>query len=204
MSVWLDKPRHRPDGRHKTSGRTTIQSASQNFPEILSCFEPCPNGVALLFGRSHFSCTQFPYQGFSRPDQGNGHPDDWSNARNFHISSSRVRTMKAVTRTSEFWVRNLPYGWARPDGNPHVWTVAAIFPYLCFGKKSYSCSNTECRSDVLLKGSDGCKLEQFKASWHRGRSGRKVLVVRTNDALDSWASGRFITSSEGLKGIQFF
>jgi len=37
-------------------------------------------------------------------------------------------------------------------------TVAAIFPYMCFGKKSHRCSNTECRSDVLLKRPDGCKL----------------------------------------------
>jgi len=36
MSVWLDKPRHRPDGRHKASGRTTVRSAFQNFVEILS------------------------------------------------------------------------------------------------------------------------------------------------------------------------
>jgi hypothetical protein len=45
-----------------------------------------------------------------------------------------------------------------------VQTVAAIFPYLCFGMKSRSWLNTECRPDVLLKRSDGCKLEQFKAS----------------------------------------
>jgi hypothetical protein len=31
-----------------------------------------------------------------------------------------------------------------------VRTVAAIFPYLCFGKKSHSWSNIECRPDVLL------------------------------------------------------
>jgi len=24
MSVWLKKPRRRPDGRHKASGRTTV------------------------------------------------------------------------------------------------------------------------------------------------------------------------------------
>jgi len=56
--------------------------------------------------------------------------------------------------------------------------VAAIFPYLCFGKKSHSWSNTEWLPNVLLKRLDGCKLEQFEASRHRGRSGRKVLVVR--------------------------
>jgi hypothetical protein len=53
------------------------------------------------------------------PDQGNGCSDGWSDARNFHISSSRVRTMKTVVRTFEFWIRYLPYGWAHLDGNPH-------------------------------------------------------------------------------------
>jgi hypothetical protein len=44
-----------------------------------------------------------------------------------------------------------------------VRTVVAIFPYLCFGKKSHSWSNTECRLDVLLKRPNVCKLEQFEA-----------------------------------------
>jgi hypothetical protein len=65
-----------------------------------------------------------------------------------------------------------------------VWTVAVIFTYLCFGKKSHSWSNIEWRLDVLLKRPDGCKLEQFEASRHRGRSGQKVLILRTDDALD--------------------
>jgi hypothetical protein len=63
-----------------------------------------------------------------------------------------------------------------------VRTVAAVFPYLCFGKKSHSYLNIEWRPDVLLKHLDGCKLEQFEASRHRGRSGRKVLFVRMDDA----------------------
>jgi hypothetical protein len=36
MSVWLEKPRRRPDGGHKGSGQTTVRSAFQNFAEILS------------------------------------------------------------------------------------------------------------------------------------------------------------------------
>jgi hypothetical protein len=83
-------------------------------------------------------------------------------------------------------------------------TIAAIFPYLCFGRKSCSWSKSECRLEVLLKRPDGCKLEQLEASRHRGRSGLKVLIVQTDDALNSWASGRYITSSEQLQGIQFF
>jgi hypothetical protein len=79
-----------------------------------------------------------------------------------------------------------------------VRTVAAIFPYLCFGKKSHSWSNTKCHPDVLLKRPDRCKLEQFEASQHRGRSRRKVLVIRTDDALDRWVSRWYITSSRRL------
>jgi len=63
-----------------------------------------------------------------------------------------------------------------------VRTVAYVFPYLCFGKKSHSWSNTEQHPDVLLRRPNGCKLEQFEASWHRGRSRQKVLIVQTDDA----------------------
>jgi hypothetical protein len=124
-------------------------------------------------------------------------------ARNFHIKALRVRTMKTGVQTSEFWKRDLPYGWGVWMGIHIVRTVASVFPYLCFGKKSHSWSNTKWRPDVLLKRLDRCKLEQFEASRHRGGSGRKVLVVRTDDALDSWASGRYITSSGRLQGIWF-
>jgi hypothetical protein len=68
-------------------------------------------------------------------------------------------------------------------GTHIVRKVAAIFPYLCFGTKSFSLSNTERRPGVLLRCLDGCNLEQFEASRHRGRSGSKVLAVQMDDAL---------------------
>jgi hypothetical protein len=43
---------------------------------------------------------------------------------------------------------------------------AAVFPYLCLGRKSDFLSNTDKRPDELLKRSDGCNLEQFKTSGH--------------------------------------
>jgi hypothetical protein len=64
--------------------------------------------------------------------------------------------------------------------------------------------NTKSLPDVLLKRLDRCKLEQFEASRHRGRSGRKVLVVRTDDALDRWASEQYIMSFGRLVGNQIF
>jgi hypothetical protein len=51
---------------------------------------------------------------------------------------------------------------------------------------------------------DGCKQEQFKASRHRGRFGWKVLIVRTEDALVRWVSGRYITLSGRLAGNRIF
>jgi hypothetical protein len=144
-----------------------------------------------------------------------------SAAHNFHIKALLFRTKGIVVRTVDLMhaisisdaCESRP--WRQAFGHldfesdtylmdESVRTVAAIFPYLCFGKKSYSWLNTECRLNVLLKRPDGCKLEQFEASRHRRRSGRKVLVVRTDDALDSWASRWYITSSEQLQGIWFF
>jgi len=148
MSVWLDKPRRPPEGGHKASGRTTMRSAFQNFAEILSWFEPHPDGVTMLSGRSHFSCTQFRYQGFARPDQGNGRPNGWLDARNFHISSSRVRTMKAVVQTSEFWMCNLPYGWAHPDGNPHLPNGCSDLSIFVFWKETCKARSNLCKLDV--------------------------------------------------------
>jgi hypothetical protein len=52
-----------------------------------------------------------------------------------------------------------------------VRAVALIFPYLILERKSEAWSNAESRPDGLLKRPDGCKLEQFEASRHRGRFG---------------------------------
>jgi hypothetical protein len=149
-------------------------------------------------------------------------------ASNFHIKASCVRTKGMVVRKVD-QMHAISISDARGSGprgltsehldfecnsclmNERVWTgfhivrtVVVNFPYLCFGKKSRSWSNTECHSDVLLKRPDGCKLEQFEAFRQRGRSERKVLVVRTEDALDTWASGRYITSSEQLVRNRIF
>jgi hypothetical protein len=88
-------------------------------------------------------------------------------------------------------------------GTHIVQTVAAVFPYLCFGKKSFDLSNTERCSAVLLKRLDGCNLEQFEASRHRGRFGRKVLVVQTDDALTAERPDEMTTSSRRMQGIRF-
>jgi hypothetical protein len=86
-------------------------------------------------------------------------------------------------------------------GTHIIWTVVAIFPYLCFEKKSHSWPNTERRPD-MLKRPDWCNLEQFEASRHRERSGRKVLVVRTDDAWTVEHSDGITCRPDGFKGTE--
>jgi hypothetical protein len=77
-----------------------------------------------------------------------------------------------------------------------VRTIVVVFPYLCFGTKSFSMSNTERHLAVLLRSLDRCKLEQFEGSRHIGMSGRKVLVIWTND---TWT----VKCPDGCKGSTF-
>jgi len=161
MSVWPEKPGRRPDHRHKASRRTIVRSAFQNFAEILSWFEPRPDAVALLSDGRTFT------------------------ASNFHIKALRISIYVALALgPRRLASRHLNFECATCLMDEYVRTgihiprtVATIFPYLYFGKKSHSWSNTKWRPDVLLKHLDGCKLEQFEASRHRGRSRRKVLVI---------------------------
>lgn len=56
------------------------------------------------------------------------------------------------------------------------------------------------RPAVLLRRLDRCNLEQFEASQHRGRSGQKVLVVRTDDTLTVERPNGISRRSDGCKG----
>jgi len=167
MSVWLDKPRlvRTVDIRHLDGQLCDrLSKISLKFFPVLSRVRtvlPCR-----LDGRT-------------------------SAAHNFHIKASQIRTKRMVIRTVDqthvisIYVARAFEPWRLTSGHLNfecatclmderdqtgihiVRTIAAIFLYLCFGKKSCSWSNTECRPDVLLKRPDGCKLEQFEASRHR-------------------------------------
>jgi hypothetical protein len=54
---------------------------------------------------------------------------------------------------------------------------------------------------VLLRRPDGWNLEQFESSRHRGRSGRKVLVVRTDDGLIVEHPDEISCRPDGCKGF---
>jgi hypothetical protein len=167
-------------------------------------------------------------------------------ASNFHIEVSRVRTRRSVVWTvdlmhaiSIFDTRMSGPWWlasGRLDLNCDtclmdegvragihiVWMVATIFPYLYFGKKSWSFGRT------LRVIQTGCWIVRTDASW----SSSKLLnteegpdenprrpngwcfslvcvrtiwhVVQTASALDSWASGRYDTTSGRLAGNRIF
>jgi hypothetical protein len=96
-------------------------------------------------------------------------------ASNFHIKALRVQTRGMAVRTVDLihtiFISDACASGPRGLTSGHldfecdtclmddcVWTgfhivrtVAANFPYLCFGRKSHNWSNTECHSDVLLK-----------------------------------------------------
>jgi hypothetical protein len=138
MSVWLEKLRRRPDGRHKASERTTVplafQISQKFFPELsrVRTVLPC-----------RLDCSTLA-------------------VCNFHIKAWRIQTMKTVVRTVNLMHAISIYeacasGPRRPlsrslnfecttclmdervqTGIHIVRTVAAVFPYLCFGKKSHS------------------------------------------------------------------
>jgi hypothetical protein len=56
---------------------------------------------------------------------------------------------------------------------------------------------------VLLRRPDRCNQEQFEGSRHKGRSGWKVLIVRTDDAWTVERSDGISRRSDGYKGSNF-
>jgi len=56
---------------------------------------------------------------------------------------------------------------------------------------------------MLFRHPDSCNLEQFEASQHRGRFGRKVLVVRTDDAWTVERPEGISCRPDGCKGSDF-
>jgi hypothetical protein len=139
MSAWLDKTGRCPDSGHRPSRGTTVRPKFQKFRWKSFLFE---SRVRLVLAY--------------RPD------GRTFAASNFHIEASRVRTGRMVIRMANLmyaisisdarafepcWPASgsldLNYDTCLMDervrtGIHVVQTIAAIFPYLCFGKKSWS------------------------------------------------------------------
>jgi hypothetical protein len=125
-------------------------------------------------------CTQFSYMRLECPDHEVWRPDGLNFVCTTCLIKDSVRTWTHIVRT-----------------------IVTVFPYLCFGKKSFNLSNTKRCLDVLLRSTDGCKLEQFEGSRHRGRSRWKVLVVRTDNALTVERPDGISRHPDGCKGSDF-
>lgn len=103
-----------------------------------------------------------------------------------------------------------------------VWTVVAIFSYLCLGKKSWSLIK-----HYELSGHAAEMFERMQVRAVRSFSTQRMVqtgihVIRMDDTLvwcafgwndtsswrlmllDSWASGRYSTSFDGWQGTEFF
>jgi hypothetical protein len=179
MSVWLDKTGCRQDGGHRSSERTTIRPKFQTFCWKSFLFKSCVRTVR-----------------HCRP---NGRT---SVASNFHIQAPHVRTRRMGVRMVNL-MHTISISDARASGpcwlsfgrldlncdnclmdervriGIHVLqTVAAIFPYLCLERNPEAWSNTEGLPDGLLNHPEVCKLKQFEASRHRGRSRRESTSSR--------------------------
>jgi hypothetical protein len=130
MRVWLHKTGYRPDGGHRPSGRTTVRPKFLKFRWKSFLFKSRVKTVLLC----HLDGCTFAVS-------------------NFHIEASRVRTGRMVVRMANLmhaisisdahasWRLDLNCDTCLMDehvrtGIHIVQTVVAIFPYLCYGKKS--------------------------------------------------------------------
>jgi hypothetical protein len=106
-------------------------------------------------------CMQFPYLIHPCSDHDDWRPDVWIWICDTCLMDERVRTDIHVVRT-----------------------VAAIFPYLCFGKKSWSLIEHWESSGRVAESSGRMQVRAVQSfSTQRGRSGWGIHVVRTDDAL---------------------
>jgi hypothetical protein len=184
MSVWLDKIGRCPDRGHRPPGRTTVRPKFWKFRWKSFLFEsriltllPC-----CLDGRTFA-------------------------ASNFHIEASCIWTRRMVVRMVDVMhaiaifdtCASGPW-WLVPGrldlncdtclmdelnrmGIHVVWTVATIFPYLCFGKKSWSLIK---HWESFGRAAESSRRMQVGVVWSFSTQ-RKVRmgihVVRTDDAL---------------------
>jgi hypothetical protein len=156
--VWYDFPRRGPDG---SWGRPDWQLCNRiskfveySFPNRTESGRCCPSirMVALLL---HAIFILKP----ERSDNGDWRPDGWT-------SSARLALSRIASGRELYIVR----------------TVAAIFPYLCFGKKSFYLLNTE-------RCPDGCSYLPIFVFW------KEIILL-----VEHWkVSGRVAKTSRQMQ-----
>jgi hypothetical protein len=181
VSRWLD----RESGR---STATAFQNSVESFHNKPAFGRCCPSVRRVALWLHVITIIRS-----ERPNPEGWCPDGWTGARNFHIWSLIVRTMKTAVQTVELCMQVLPYREHCPDGSSRLPITVS------WGRNPNSCQtlngiqtdalehwdllNTDGRPDDLPLRPDGYNLELFEASRHWWASERKDLVVRTDDAL---------------------
>jgi hypothetical protein len=154
MSVWLDKTGCRPEGGHRSSGRTTV--------------------------RSKFRWKSFLFESRVRTVLPCRMEDRMFTASNFHIEASGVQTKRMVVQTvvlmhtiSIFDTRSSRPCWLASERESISSGRLQRSSHICVLERNPERRPTEGRPDEQLNRPDRCKLEQFEASRHRERSWRE-------------------------------
>jgi hypothetical protein len=84
-----------------------------------SITRPRPDGVALASRQLHFDGSNYHNKALERLDPEGWCLDGWTGARNFHIWSFIIRTMKTDVHTVELCMHVLPYREHYLDGIIH-------------------------------------------------------------------------------------
>jgi hypothetical protein len=102
-----------------------------------------------------------------RSDHADCRPDSWTSATHyFHFKACVFGPWRVTSGRLKFVCTTCLIKDSVWMGTHIVRAVAIVFPYLCFGTKSFSLLNTERRPAVLLRHPDGYNQEQFEASRH--------------------------------------
>jgi hypothetical protein len=90
--------------------------------------------------------------GLEHPDHEDCRSYGWTSGTHyFHIKACASEPWRLTSRWLNFICTTCLIKDSFRTGTHIVWTIAAIFPYLCFGKTSFDLSNIERRPDVFAE-----------------------------------------------------
>jgi hypothetical protein len=185
----------RPDGQLQPP----FQNSTESFHNKAASWRCCPS-VRTVALRLHVITT------IKRLDPKGWRPDGWTGARNFHIWSLIVRTMKADVRTVELCMHDLPYRGHLPDGITHRPDGCSRLPItVSWGRNPNACQTLNSVRKVYPRRPDG-----FTGTLESSRTLKSVLTichyVRTDATLscsklldtDGRLDGKFSSSGQML------